>query len=188
MTDFDNDGITDSSDACVEIPRGATDNNGDGCPDRPAKLSDTDGDEVPDNFDACPTVAASTEDGCPPDTTAPTVTRWTPTGKKVSSGANAVAFFSEDMNGPTVEAPGTFTLKKKGSTKALGAMVTYVETTTTTGTTYKAVLNPTNRLRAGTTYIATVSSAATDVAGNPLDQNPSLAGNQPKTWRFTVKP
>jgi hypothetical protein len=68
VTDFDGDGITDSSDACVEIPRG-TDSNGDGCPDRPAKLSDTDGDGVPNASDACPTVAADTANGCPPNVT-----------------------------------------------------------------------------------------------------------------------
>jgi hypothetical protein len=113
------------------------------------------------------------------DASNPTVTKWTPTGKKVSSGANAVAFFSEDMNETTVQAPGTFTLTKKGTTKALGATVSYIETTTTTGTTYKAVLNSTNKLRAGTTYVARLTPAATDLSGNPLVA---------KTWTFTVKP
>lgn len=109
----------------------------------------------------------------------PTVTKWTPTGKRVSALANAVAFFSEEMIGNTVEAPGTFTLKKKGSTKALGATVTYIKTTTSTGSTYKAVLNPSRNLRAGTTYVAKLTTAATDLSGNPLVA---------KTWTFTVKP
>jgi Thrombospondin type 3 repeat len=67
-TDFDNDGITDSADACVEVPRG-TDANGDGCPDRAAALSDADGDGIPDSSDACPSTAAggtdANGDGCP---------------------------------------------------------------------------------------------------------------------------
>lgn len=108
----------------------------------------------------------------------PTVTKWTPTGKRVSAGANVVAFFSEAMNGPTVEAPGTFTLMKKGTTKALGATVIYSVTTTSTGNTYKATLNPNRNLRAGVTYVAKLTPAATDLSGNPLVA---------KTWTFTVK-
>ncbi len=109
------------------------------------------------------------------DRTSPTVTKSTPTGTRVSPRANAVATFSEAMMGSTVEAPGTFTLKKKGTTRAIGATVVYSEPTATT---FKAVLNPSKNLKAGATYIATVSSAATDLAGNPLVK---------KTWKFTVK-
>ena len=187
-TDFDDDGITDSSDTCVEIARG-TDTNGDGCPDRPTKLLDTDGDDVPDNFDACPTVATSTENGCPPDTTAPTATG-KPTGTRVSPTANVTATFSEAMNEASVEKtnasglPTTFTLKKKGTTRTLAATVVYSEPTATT---FKATLNPSSNLRAGATYTATVSSVATDLAGNALDQDPNIASNQPKSWKFTIQ-
>ena len=77
-SDFDQDGIVDANDACVALSRGSQDANNDGCPDRPAKLSDTDGDTIPNNFDACPTVAANTVDGCPPDTTKPTISGMSP--------------------------------------------------------------------------------------------------------------
>ena len=40
----------------------------------------------------------------------------------------------------------------------------------------------------GATYIATVTTGAKDLAGNSLDQVPNIAGNQPKTWTFTVRP
>jgi subtilisin-like proprotein convertase family protein len=116
-----------------------------------------------------------------PDTTAPRVESVAPTGKKVSPKANATATFSEDMNESSVEAPGTFTLKKKGSAKALSASVTYDPATD------KAILNPARKLRSGATYTARVSTTATDSAGNALDQNPTTAGNQPKSWRFKVR-
>jgi Bacterial Ig-like domain len=115
------------------------------------------------------------------DSTAPTVIKWTPKTKKTSPTANVIATFSEKMSKASVEAanvsglPTTFTLKKKGTTKTLAATVTYSEPTATT---FKAVLNPTGKLRPGATYTATVTSAATDLVGNPLVK---------KTWTFTVK-
>jgi hypothetical protein len=41
-------------------------------------------------------------------------------------------------------------------------------------------------LRSGVTYKAVVTTGAKDVAGNPLDQNPTAAGLQQKVWLFTV--
>jgi hypothetical protein len=77
-TDFDGDGINDSSDACVDIARTSdldgdgspdSDGNGDGCPDRAAALPDSDGDGIPDSSDSCPSTAAGASDangdGCP---------------------------------------------------------------------------------------------------------------------------
>ncbi len=113
--------------------------------------------------------------------TPPKVTSTTPTGKKVSSKANATATFSEAMNEASVEARGTFTLKKKGSARAISATVTYDPTSK------KATLNPTRKLRPGATYTATVATAAKDSAGNALDQNPATAGDQPESWRFKVR-
>jgi len=115
------------------------------------------------------------------DTTAPTVVSVAPTGKQVPRKANARATFSEAMDEATVEAPGTFTLKKKGSRKALPATVDYDPATK------KATLDPIKKLRSGSTYIAKVTTAARDLAGNALDQDPNTAGNQPKSWRFKVK-
>ena len=108
------------------------------------------------------------------DTAAPTATGG-PTGTRVSRRTNITAMFSEAMKKATVESRGTFTLRKKGTTRSLGAAVVYSEPTATT---FKAVLNPSRNLKPGATYIATVSSAATDLAGNPLVK---------KTWKFTVR-
>lgn len=52
---------------------------------------------------------------------------------------------------------------------------------------YKAILIPDIRLRSGVTYTATVTNAALDAPGNPLDQNASLPGNQSKTWKLTIR-
>ena len=112
------------------------------------------------------------------DFTAPTVKKWAPTNTGVSPAANVTATFSEAMNEASVEKSGTFTLKKKGSTRSVGATVTYTETTTATGRVYKAILNPNRNLTSGATYIATVNKAATDLVGNHLVA---------KTWQFTVK-
>ena len=35
--------------------------------------------------------------------------------------------------------------------------------------------------------MATVNSGAKDLAGNALDQSPAIAGNQPKSWKFTIR-
>jgi hypothetical protein len=122
----------------------------------------------------------------PPDTAAPTVMKTTPTGKRVSPTAKPTAFFSEKMDEASVEAkdagglPTTFVLKK--GTSKVAATVSYVEAETATGAkVYKAVLVPSKKLRSGAKYTATVTTAAEDAAGNALDQNPSLAGNQPMT-------
>jgi len=74
----------------------------------------------------------------------------------------------------------TFTLKKAGTTTFLGATITYDPATK------KATLNPSNNLQSGVTYVATVTSAAKDLAGNSLDQNSTTAGNQNKSWKFKV--
>ena len=42
-------------------------------------------------------------------------------------------------------------------------------------------------LKRGATYIAKITTAAKDTAGNALDQTFSTAGNQPKSWRFKVE-
>lgn len=108
------------------------------------------------------------------DRTLPTATG-KPSGRRVSPRSNVTATFSEAMKEASVEQGGTFTLKKKGSRRKVGATVVYSEPTANT---FQAVLNPNRKLKAGATYIATMTSAATDLAGNPLVK---------KTWRFTVK-
>jgi hypothetical protein len=115
------------------------------------------------------------------DTSAPTALNWSPK-KTGTTRSKPTVFFSEKMDKSLVEAPGTFTLKK--GTKAIGVTVAYVETLTGQ---YKAIMTPNSGLRSGVTYTVSMTAGAQDLAGNALDQNPNLAGNQPKTWRFTVK-
>jgi hypothetical protein len=50
-----------------------------------------------------------------------------------------------------------------------------------------ATLNPNNNLQSGRTYIAMVTTGAQDEAGNSLDHDPSLSGNQTKSWKFKVR-
>ena len=53
--------------------------------------------------------------------------------------------------------------------------------------TNNVVLNPSANLKRGARYTAVVSTGAEDLAGNGLDQAPTLSGNQPKQWSFTVR-
>ncbi len=116
-----------------------------------------------------------------PDTTAPRVTRVVPAenATEIAPAANVMAFFSEPMRDGAVTT--NVKLYRAGSATALPATVTYDETTKS------ATLNPSANLQLGAKYKAVVSVGATDLAGNALDQSPTLAGNQPKTWFFTVK-
>jgi probable HAF family extracellular repeat protein len=115
-----------------------------------------------------------------PDSTAPTVTSTVPTGTTpVAPTINVRAFFSEDMQSATVKS--AFKLFKKGSDTKIDAAFGYDDATDT------ATLNPTNNLRRGVTYKAVVTTVAKDLAGNQLDQNPSLDGPQQKKWFFTIK-
>jgi hypothetical protein len=74
----------------------------------------------------------------------------------------------------------TFKLLQKGSTTKIGATLSYDASTDT------ATLDPNEPLKNGVTYKAIVSTGAKDAAGNPLDQNSSIAGLQQKAWLFTV--
>ena len=98
----------------------------------------------------------------------------------VLSGANVRATFSEAMQANTLNA-NTFKLRKWGSDTNVGAAVSYDPATR------RATLNPNANLRAGATYVATIITGATDLAGNQLDQDPNTAGNQTKSWKFKVK-
>lgn len=112
--------------------------------------------------------------------TPPRVTSTNPASNAtgVSGTASVRATFSEAMNAGTISTA-TFRLRKNGTTTNVPAVVTY------NATTKQATLNPNATLTPGT-YTATVTSGARDVAGNSLDQNAATAGNQQKTWKFTV--
>jgi hypothetical protein len=115
------------------------------------------------------------------DATQPTVSRVVPAenARGVAPGANVTAVFSEAMNADSIDE--AVKLYKKGSTTALVATLTY------DATAKRAVLNPSANLRRGVTYKAVVGTGVRDLAGNALDQDPSLAGNQQKAWFFTVR-
>jgi hypothetical protein len=98
----------------------------------------------------------------------------------IALGANVKATFSEPMRGSSVNTA-TFKLKKAGTTTFLTATVTYDPVTKT------ATLNPNSNLQSGRTYVATVTSGAQDKAGNSLDQDLSLSGNQNKSWTFKAR-
>jgi Bacterial Ig-like domain len=106
------------------------------------------------------------------DATAPTVTNnVTPIGRKVPPKTTVAATFSEPMNEVSLEALGTFTLKK--GTTTIAATVDYDPTT------QRATLSPTKKLRSGATYTATITIGAKDLAGNALAAN--------KVWQFRVR-
>jgi hypothetical protein len=118
-----------------------------------------------------------------PDTTAPRVTSTVPSANAtgVAPTINVKATFSEDMMASTINKT-TFTLRKQNTKGFVAASVTYDPSTKT------ATLDPTNSLRRGATYKASVNLGAQDLAGNPLDQNESLSGSQRKDWTFKVRP
>ncbi len=108
--------------------------------------------------------------GTVPDTTRPQVSFTVPATTipgptpNVSINSAISATFTKDMAPATILAAGTFTLTGPGTTAVSGA-VTYASRT--------AVFTPAAVLLADTTYTATITAAATDLAGN------ALAGNQP---------
>lgn len=103
------------------------------------------------------------------DVTPPTVISTVPANlaTNVSVSANVTANFSEAMNAATITTA-SFTLKQGANTVA--SAVTY------TGTT--ATLNPNADLAFNTLYTATLTVAATDLAGNAL--------TVPVVWTFTT--
>jgi alpha-tubulin suppressor-like RCC1 family protein len=119
----------------------------------------------------------------PPDTTPPRVTSTVPSANAtgVAPTVNVKATFSEDMMASTINKT-TFTLRKQNTTGFVDATVTYDPSTDT------ATLDPTNSLKRGATYKASVNLGAQDQAGNPLDQNDSLSGSQRKDWTFKIRP
>jgi Bacterial Ig-like domain len=118
----------------------------------------------------------------PIDTASPSVVGTSPANNAtgVLRGANVTATFSEAVQSSTINTT-TFRLRKSGTTTNVAAAVSYDPTTK------RATLNPNVDLQAGTTYVATVTTGAKDLAGNALDQNPSTSGNQPKSWQFKVQ-
>ena len=118
----------------------------------------------------------------PRDTQAPKVSSTSPASNAtgVAPGANITATFSEAMVTNSINNT-TFKLSKAGTTTVIEAAVSYDPTTK------KATLNPAANLRRGAKYKAVVTTGATDLAGNKLDQNRSQSGLQQKSWTFTIR-
>lgn len=105
------------------------------------------------------------------DRTKPSVTAFSPTGKKVSPKANVAASFSEAMNQGTLNSSNV-KLVKKGTSRAVGATLSFPAPN-------KVVLNPTRNLKSEVTYTATITTGAQDLAGNGLAAQ--------KSWSFKTK-
>ena len=128
-----------------------------------------------------------------PDTTAPKVDLVNPPEdpaqgtEGAARNTDVTATFSEKMD-PDTLSTSTFKLfkvNKNGTTSRITpAPVNLSEDGLT------ARLNPfgssDTRLAKNTRYKAVVTTGATDVAGNALDQNDARAGNQQKVWYFTT--
>ena len=110
------------------------------------------------------------------DTTPPTITLTTPASGATGVALNAAinATFSEAMNPASIFAAGTFTLAVAGTG---GAAVT--GTVTYDPASDIATFTPSANLAANTEYTATITNAATDLAGNAL-----AAGAAANPWSF----
>ena len=110
------------------------------------------------------------------DAAAPTIISTNPidaaSGVPVNSTVNAT--FSEAMDASTIST-GTFTVAQSGVPGDLAGIVTY-DAPSKVGT-FKSSSN----LAPSTTYIATISTGAADLAGNAL-----VAGAAPNPWSFTT--
>lgn len=107
------------------------------------------------------------------DTIAPLVTLTAPANNATDVPLNRkiTATFSEEMNGATLVSPlTTFTVIEFVSGTPVTGAVTYLASGRI------ATFTPTNPLKASTKYGATITTAATDVAGNALAVN--------KVWTF----
>jgi Bacterial Ig-like domain/Thrombospondin type 3 repeat len=156
---------------------------------------DSDGDGVADAEDNCPEVANANQadgDGQGDACDQPKVMLTSPGNNTtgIAPTKNVTATFSEAMDAKTTDGdPSTINsttfklvkLNADGTTTKVTAAVSYVATAK------KAILNPSSNLSSRRTYKATVTTGAQDLAGNALDQNPNVANNQSKSWKFTVQ-
>jgi hypothetical protein len=107
------------------------------------------------------------------DTTPPTVATISPASGSTGVGLSTTvtATFSEAMNSGTISGT-TFELRNASNSALVAANVSYNAGTNT------ATLTPSAALASSTTYAATVTTGAKDVAGNAMAA--------PRTWSFTT--
>ncbi len=144
---------------------------------------DASGNPLPGQFTSTFTTAAA------PDNTPPTVVATAPLdgATNVAISTTVTATFSEAMDAATITASGTFTLKTTSGGVAVPGTVTYSAATNT------ATFSPTSPLSNSTGYTATISTAAKDLAGNPLAANKvisftTIADTTPPTVTSTLPP
>jgi hypothetical protein len=93
--------------------------------------------------------------------------------------------FSEKITRSTLNSS-TFKLFKVNSDGSTTQITNVTVSSSTDG--LKATLNPfgtsSTLLGANTTYSAVVTTGARDLAGNQLDQSPTITGKQQKVWIF----
>jgi subtilisin-like proprotein convertase family protein len=137
--------------------------------------------------DTAPVPAPPPGNATPPsasgrDTVHPRVGAATPGAgaTKVGPGKDVHATFTEPVRRASLTG-GTVKLVRKGTTVRTPATLTYDRATRT------LTLDPSRRLRHHTTYQVIVTTGVKDVAGNALDQKPSVAGNQKARWTFTTR-
>jgi Ice-binding-like/Bacterial Ig-like domain len=117
------------------------------------------------------------------DTTRPRVTLTVPADLAVVAPANAAitATFTEAMLPGTITAAGTFTVMDTTTSVAVAAVAVTYDAPSKTVTFAHAVLTP------GDNYSATITNAATDLAGNALAGNQAaLPAASSYVWTFTA--
>ena len=118
--------------------------------------------------------------GVTADTTAPTLTSTTPLNAETGVLVNrdSTATFSEPMKAATLASPATsFTVKEFVSGNPVAGVVTYSGNT--------ATFHPNVALKPSTKYTSTITSAATDLAGNALISGPIA---NPWSWTTAAAP
>lgn len=118
--------------------------------------------------------------GATADTTAPTLTSTTPLNAETGVLVNrdSTATFSEPMKAATLASPATnFTVKEFVSGNPVAGVVTYSGNT--------ATFHPNVPLKPSTKYTSTITSAATDLAGNALISGPIA---NPWSWTTAAAP
>ncbi len=106
----------------------------------------------------------------------------------VAPGTNVTATFSEAMKADTIT-KATFKLFKVNPNGTTTQVTDVTVKPSSDG--LKATLNPygksTTLLERNTRYKATITTGASDLAGNALDQKPSVSGDQSMVWTFTTR-
>lgn len=123
------------------------------------------------------------------DTDSPTVTSTTPRAKEtgVSRGISITARFSEPMDRSTFTTR-TVSLRDAATGRRVPATVSCE--VGPSDPCVEVALDPfgesTDKLKRGTKYQVSISSAVEDASDNRLDTKPNRAGYQGKTWTFTT--